>query len=523
MPLAARPPAILVSKPASRLPRTHDGSMTRKNLKKSYPQPRQPKGTNKGGQFAEKTQAAATLDLEEGYPPFEEPDRDLWNPRNPFPEPGQPAPDYLLARYSPDYDTWGEVFTDVARETNRNTSHFRSSARQDFRDTVVQETLLDISKQFSDAINGIEAGVKKTAPARQDGETSEAYSRRRETWRRNRIRHVAQQTRHVLLVQKIKGHAIRVDIHQETGTSHSRKLSGSQITGRKLLIAEIDAYREQHGQSPSTKQKQEMWARIRAEGTDSFRRHTGIDDWAVSGLIYDMRNMPSLDARIGQDDNFTLGDTIAAKAQPGMTPAEIRCHQYSATLPAANTPLTVKEIRAARQEYADGIGLELHERKLAGFRNALVAQSKQVVVEFPAPGTLPKPVAQTALNTIQTVDDLEQAITDCARHRDTRHARALMSMWTPPTGDTDPDSIYETDQAYETQEKAWGQTSDFFAWLQHQPTSPSASFTVSEANPVPYDPEQCLRFWRSKMVINAGMGEILAGWRDRFAEALACG
>lgn len=490
--------------------------MNKKNT--NTPQPRQPKGSREGGRFTTKQHGETPLDLEDNYLPYDNPnpnpDPDLLNP---FPQPGQPAPDYLLARYSPDYNTWSEVLADVARETNRNTAQFRASANQDFREQVTQETLSELAKRFRDAIDGIEAGNQKTAPTQQPDETKENYDQRWEAWRRDRIRHVAQQTKHTLIASKIKGNAIRVDIQRETGKTG--KLSGAQITGRKMLIERIDQYQNQHGHRPSTAEKQAMWAEIRAENSDSFRRHTGIDDWAVSGLIYNMRNITSLDTQLSADDDtHTLADTITSTIHPGLTPAQTREQAAAQLLPSTGTQYTIPELEKLKQHYIDEIGLHLHEQKLAGFRAALAEHATQVIVDYPTPGSTPKTVAQQALDTIRNIDDLEQAITDCARHRDTDQARALMCMWRPPTGNPNPDSIYETDQNYAIQEQAWGQTSVFFAWMQHQPVNLHAPLPINEANPTPYDLEECLRFWRTRIAINTG--SVQDGWENRFMHSL---
>lgn len=517
--------------------------------KNTTSQPRKPAGAPDGGQYTTKTHSTAVNDLEETYLPYDTPpvtkttkyspsnydpeDPDLW--ANPFPKPGQAPPDYLLKRYSPDWDTWSEVLAAVTRETNANTSLYRSSAQREFRETVIQETMIDLATRLSKAINGDTPGPGGKPLTRGDNETREEFLHRCEAWRRHNIRYVTSQTKKTLMAAKVKGNAMRADIHREAGVGDSRKLSGAQITGRAMLIEKIDQYREEHGRSPSEAEKMRMWQQIRANGTKSFRDHATANDWAVMGLIRGMRSMGSTDKTLAEDTTMTLGDTLQAPTRPGMSPKEARDAKRAAEITPDPVVFTKTEIAQQTKRYVKEIGLQVHEKKLDGYKTAYSQHVDQIrdrmihqaelakkhpdkyrlapgfqippkirpQLGFTQPGVMSPEVAEHAMRTVATVDDFEQAMDDLAAGKSTAYSRAIMCMY-PPVDEAHRRGAYR---------EAYG----FFAWMRHEPAAGGAVLPSNDANQTPYDVRDCLHFFHSRMQVAAGLVD--EEWGQRFEDS----
>lgn len=458
--------------------------------KNAKTQKRKSKGQPDGGQFAPEEHETAPNDLDETAPtptrgntkpdpqqeteiimkpeqfidysqqPLDYKDPELWKTPDQggihYPEKGEQISDELIAAFSPTYSSWAELLDDAKDTARRRMSDF-ARIRKDpsLADEVAQWVAEDYMVPVRHAID--QTSPQNRPPAREEGETEEAYNYRAEGLRRAKIRQAVAKVQGNYMNMKVRGVLKKYSLIDEAGldpNEYMRKIDGRDTAGIKELEKRIEETETLQNRILTPAERATIWEQIRQEQreSDSSNRqaHQQIAYGIISGRIHSRPY--SLDQQYEGDDK--TGDSLGDR----LTTSDIR----TSFGPQWDTPkTTAKKSRQAKQAETDAMlqrERELEELRRVGenpvgnkIRDYSLVMQQHLGAEISRrrengegwetikqdytvpsvdPGQLPKHIAAKALETITTIEDLQQAVQDVSERKGTDRAQALLWLHT---------------------------------------------------------------------------------------------
>lgn len=456
--------------------------------KNAKTQKRKSKGQPDGGQFAPEEHETAPHDLDETTPtrentkpdtqqekettmnpkqfvdysrqPLDYKDPELWKTPDQggirYPEKGEQISDELLNAFSPTYSSWAELLDDAKDTARRRMSDF-ARIRKDpsLPDEIAQWVAEDYMVPVRHAID--QTSPQNRPPTREEEETDEAYNYRAEGLRRAKIRQAVAKVHGNYMNMKVRGVLKKYSLIDEAGldpNEYMRKIDGRDTAGIKELEQRINETETLQNRTLTPAERATIWEQVRQEQRESDSGHRQAHQWAAYGIISGKIHSRTYSLDEQYDDGDKAGDTLgdrlttdSLRTTPGPQWDEpqtvTKKPKQAKRSEAENAARREKEIEKLRQAGENPIGNKIRDYSIVMQQHLGVEISRRrkngegwetikqdYTIPAVDPGQLPKHVAAKALETITTIDDLQQAIQDLSERKGTDRAQALLWLHT---------------------------------------------------------------------------------------------
>lgn len=431
--------------------------------KNAKTQKRKSKGQPDGGQFAPETHSETPNDLDfidYSKQPLDYKDPELWKTPEQggirYPEKGEQISDELLNAFSPTYASWSELLDDATETARRRMTDF-ARIRKDpsLPEEVAQWVAEDYMVPVRHAID--QTSPQNRPPAREENETDEAYNYRAEGLRRAKIRQTVAKVHGRYMNMKVRGVLKKYSLIDEAGldpNKYMRLVDGRDTAGVKELEQRINQTETLQNRTLTPAERATIWEQIRQEQRESDSSNRQAHQWAAYGIISGRIHSRaySLDQQYESDGKpgSTLADRLTTnhlQTNPGpqwdepqtnprktkqtkQAEAEdaLQREKEAEALRRAGENLIGNKIRDYSVAMQQNLGAEISRRRRNGEGWETIKQD--YTVPSVTPGQLPKHIAAKALETITTIEDLQQAVQDVSERKGTDRAQALLWLHT---------------------------------------------------------------------------------------------
>lgn len=433
------------------------------NNKNAKTQKRKSKGQPDGGQFAPETHSETPNDLDfidYSKQPLDYKDPELWKTPEQggihYPEKGEQISDELLNAFSPTYSSWAELLDDAKDTARRRMTDF-ARIRKDpsLPEEVAQWVAEDYMVPVRHAID--QTSPQNRPPAREENETDEAYNYRAEGLRRAKIRQTVAKVHGRYMNMKVRGVLKKYSLIDEAGldpNKYMRLVDGRDTAGVKELEQRINQTETLQNRTLTPAERATIWEQIRQEQRESDSSNRQAHQWAAYGIIsggvhsraYSLDQQYESDGKPGNTlaDRLTTNHLQTSSGpqwdEPQTNPRKtkqtkqaeaedaLQREKEAEALRRAGENLIGNKIRDYSVAMQQNLGAEISRRRRNGEGWETIKQD--YTVPSVTPGQLPKHIAAKALETITTIEDLQQAVQDVSERKGTDRAQALLWLHT---------------------------------------------------------------------------------------------